>query len=848
MRRSIKRTLLAWMAGSGWLVFAGPGAAQTTFTWNNTATDWGAGANWTPAGPPTAADIAQFDPQSGGTSVTNPALNAAQAVLNLVWGNTPQGGNYTLTGNGNTLTFGASGGATVSVIAMTFRGIGTTTIDNTNLTLSSTYPGATGSQPASTFGPVDLGSGTTLRLTNGAQFTLGAQALNLKNATLTLDNSAGGTAPTITTTAQLRLDGGGTVNFLGSAAGSSFSLPQLSGGSGDGFVNLAQPAGSSNTVTFASSSRFGNTVNYYFNATNGTFGGGAGNPSVVFTTAPAVSNGVVVQSATVISPFMIITSTSGGAVSGTFANYTTQLVPATTVPRDSTTLPAAAATENTLFTPSSPTTTLSANVTVNSLVISPTANNQTLDLGTNALLTPGIILSGNRNFTVTGGTLFSAAASGTVPRTLYLVDPSGSLTTSSSFAGGSQNVIKSGPGTLILSGTADQFNFATATTRVSITGGVLQAVIAGASANFGTNNILQLRNGVFEVNSQGAPGSSGSSFTRPVAQGTAGAVNWGSSTGEIGGGGFSAVGGNLTVNLGGAGAALVWETLPTAGFVRDGMPLMFGSPRSDSTVVWQNPLGLDGGTPANYTAREFRVTAGTGGPFDKTQITGVISGSSSTDLLKTGTGVLELTAANTCAGNTLVAGGTLRVSGSNAGTGTVRVWSGGTLGGAGSVAGSVVAYAGGAVTPGNGTAVGNLGVGGSAALNGGSVLNVVASGSGVPATGASQLAITGNLDLSDAGTRTIAIFSDGSLATTGATSYTYTIATMAGTTGTFNPANFNVVAGNFGGFVGSPTVTDPGNRLVVTFQPVPEPATVLLACAAGAAVAGGVRRGRFHRR
>jgi hypothetical protein len=109
---------------------------------------------------------------------------------------------------------------------------------------------------------------------------------------------------------------------------------------------------------------------------------------------------------------------------------------------------------------------------------------------------------------------------------------------------------------------------------------------------------------------------------------------------------------------------------------------------------------------------------------------------------------------------------------------------------------------------------------------------------GVPGTGASQLTITGNLDLSDVGTRTIAIFSDGSLSTTGAITYTYTIATMAGTTGTFNPANFNFVAGNFGGFVGMSTVADPGNMLVVTFRPVPEPATALLGCAAGALIAG----------
>ena len=51
---------------------------------------------------------------------------------------------------------------------------------------------------------------------------------------------------------------------------------------------------------------------------------------------------------------------------------------------------------------------------------------------------------------------------------------------------------------------------------------------------------------------------------------------------------------------------------------------------------------------------------GAGNPEDRTRMSGLISGSATTDLLKTGTGVLELGAAggNSYAGNTLVTVGT----------------------------------------------------------------------------------------------------------------------------------------------------------------------------------------------
>ena len=90
-------------------------------------------------------------------------------------------------------------------------------------------------------------------------------------------------------------------------------------------------------------------------------------------------------------------------------------------------------------------------------------------------------------------------------------------------------------------------------------------------------------------------------------------------------------------------------------------------------------------------AREINVTKGEGNLTDKTEIAGIISGSSTTDLIKTGTGVLELTKPNNYMGNTLVQGGTLVVSGSlgvpgaDNKTGNVIVGKGAVLAGAGSL-------------------------------------------------------------------------------------------------------------------------------------------------------------------
>lgn len=175
------------------------------------------------------------------------------------------------------------------------------------------------------------------------------------------------------------------------------------------------------------------------------------------------------------------------------------------------------------------------------------------------------------------------------------------------------------------------------------------------------------------------------------------------------------------------------------------------------------------------------------------------------------------------AGSRLVVNGTYAPSGSG-----LAIPGGITLGGTGTVSGAVRVASGGTVAPGNGVTAGTLSAGGGVALNAGGTFSVVAGNAA-----ASRLAITGALDLTGNGQRTLTVVNDGSFVY--GQTYTYTIATMS-STANFAGATWNVVPGNFAYFAGTPVVTNPGGTsLVLQFTPVPEPAAALAACAVAAA-------------
>jgi fibronectin-binding autotransporter adhesin len=683
------------------------------------------------------------------------------------------------------------------------------------------------------------------------------------------------------------------LNFLGNATtSSSFQFPTLSAGPGDFNVNINQPtANIGTTVTFAAASgtgvsigRFNNAGTYFFSSTGaGTLGGGAGsNPTVISTSVPLTFQGVISTSGTASAPYAFVTQSSAAGVTGTFANYDTVngVVAATLVARDGPAFAALGTTapnENTNFVPTAgqPVTSLNGPVTVQTLTINPGAAGQTLIIGGSDLTMTGLALSGNRDFTITADTghLFGTNTS---IREIAVLDPNAALITNANLAGGNAQLNKAGPGFLILNNAgADQLAFSTPQ-RVNITGGVLRMPAAFIN---GTGNTINFRGGVLEVDG----GGQASTFSRQLGVTTgAGFVNWrgtttaGTSFADNGSGGFSAVNGNLTVAIqaqgGGSLASFVWGDTNTIGtttydtpfFVIGANALLFGSTRSNSTVNWTNPLGLDNGVTGLPSAmREIRVTAGTGVAADKTQITSIISGSAATSLLKTGTGTLELTGANTYAGPTVVNAGTLLVNnpaGSfGTGTGTVTVNNGARIGGTGTIGGNLIANAGAIIRPGN--SPGNLTVGGSVTMTAGSKYGFQYAGainSAPPDSGGSAVFGVGNSHMSVGGTLTIDPAAGFNFTGNGGAfsadfapgqSYSFQVA-AAGTVVPFNitnPAQFTV--SGFTGFPGFSSVQwhNLGNTVYFNFTPVPEPVHMLLVCGAATFGCGWIRRRKLAR-
>ena len=224
-------------------------------------------------------------------------------------------------------------------------------------------------------------------------------------------------------------------------------------------------------------------------------------------------------------------------------------------------------------------------------------------------------------------------------------------------------LLKTGPNTLELTGNNSY------TQSTTIAGGVLRVNSSGLSPN---SNLI-FTNGVLE--SHGVM-----TVTRSVGTG-AGSIQW------AGSGGFSANGGTLTVNLGGAGGTLVWGT---NSFVPTGSALQFSSSQANSTVNFLNALDLNGGV------RTIFVDKGSG--FVDVDMTGAISGTTGSGLLKTGAGTLRLSGNSSYAGATVVNDGTLIVNGTLA-SGTLLLSSSGVLAGTGTLA-SVVSGSG-FIAPGN---------------------------------------------------------------------------------------------------------------------------------------------------
>jgi len=854
------------------LAIGTPARGQTTYTWNNTGTDWATAARWDPSGTPGSADTAQFNILGtiNTTTINNPVLNSSTTITQLSMAGNAQFTGWNLTGSGS-LTAGST-----SANGLYTRGFGTFSINlgdgsATSLSLS----GPTGN----TGGVMNIGSSTTVLLTgNTVAATTGTSVTSIRGGTLVLDNSAGNpTSQRLTTSNAINLNGGGsTIEFRGATGGTTFSgiTGALgSSGSGDTYVRTVQNGSGSLSISFASMSRLNTSGNHFFENIGSGFVGDSGKPTVTFTTAPTTRQGVISTSASTTIPWAVVTSRSSPTsndVIGRWANYSGGVV-ASTTDAFSGNFGTATAGTNVLFNPTSAGTVNHSGANqLASVVFEPQVNGVTYNIGSdNQINTLGVMLSGTRDLTVTGGSLFSTGTSGT--RALIVVNPTTSLMTDSIVAPNVSNspLTTGGQGFIILTGTSNQIGYTTAQ-NINIGGGTLRVT----SSNFvPTNATIRFRGGVLEYD------VSGGNFTFSNALGTgANQINWTSNAGDtaatnVGSGGFSAFSTDpskkLTVNIGGSSATLTWNS-GTQLFVTDGYALKFGSTKSNATVVWQNPIDL-GGVSGQYRVREINVTKGVGNAEDKTQLTGAISGPATTDLLKTGTGVLELVSLNTYTGNTLVQGGTLLASASSQSTGDgssggrVIVGGTGTFGGEGGINNGVQVQSGGTIRAGNLSGVGTLtqvGAGGLAIANGGTI-GVRISSAGSPAgsgTGGSSVGTIPDpsnhnfLDFS--GTFTFGSTANVRIDAQGATfdpaqSYSYQIARFPGQNlsglNVTDQARFSTVNfANANDFLFSLTGNASG-AVFLNIVPVPEPGAVL-GVAAGALGLGVLLRGRRQSR
>lgn len=550
-------------------------------------------------------------------------------------------------------------------------------------------------------GAIGVNSGAIFLLSGTGDSTsgvLGSGALAPRGGAITLDNSGGNTNATagrISDAAAITF-GGGSLNLIGNSAGTPETVGAVTFNAGLNTVSVTSnstTAPTTLTFTDTGSLRDITSMSVNFAGAGGTLGAGGNNPAIKFTGTPftGANTGLFANTPGSDTTIGFAIATTGGDTNWAGYSAANGVIALANISRDQTSINATATNERTLYAPTA-NGTLTAN-TMNAVTkITPQADGLSLNAATFGLNSAGILFTGSRDFSITGttGNIFGSGA-GT--KYIYTIDSNATLNVAVSLAGAQNPFNKSGAGYLNLNGASNQVAF-TANQNINLLQGTVRATPAsfggGTTSAAGAFTTTNFYGGTLEIAGSGV--ASTTTFVRALNQpGTTGGggLKWDGGVTTRGDGGFSAFNGEAVVALvttigGTTAAAPVWNA---GGFVSDGYALLLGSTKSDSRVVFTNNIGLDSMAATNpYFAREIRVTAGTTG--SSARLSGVLKGSVNADLLKTGTGTLELTGANTYAGNTLVQQGALQVgatggtgagNGQLASTGKIIVKTGGTL-------------------------------------------------------------------------------------------------------------------------------------------------------------------------
>ncbi len=585
-----------------------------------------------------------------GTGATVRSLGSSATAANL-WTGSLSGAGTVTTRQGATTTYGAQ-------IISLFKDA---RFDGTLITGGLRLQGAGVQHFAGNVGGVTLmrtiDTGAGMRLSgSGGNGVLPDGSFSLRGGSLTLDNS-------VTTTG--RVEGsvtmrGSRLTFIGNAASTLEGLGALDLANGYSAIEVMANISAPSTLLIFSNLTIGNTGTVDFQSGNSILTSGTNAPvRINIASPPSSTNGILgLGSAGAGSiGYATVNGRNFAGYSGTSSTGgVVEIAPVAFSP----TLTGSA---NALLDSSATIAANTASFHINSLTMAPTQPGQSLEItGVWNLRTSAFLLRGaNTDFEIkhtgTGG------IGGDNVRVFHVPEPSSTLLISASLAVSSSGVIKAGEGLLSLTA-----NNSALLAALTINSGIVRSEMAKLPGG-----PLQLRGGILELKGGSNNLGTAADFKRPLGSGN-GAVNWANGTSDYGEGGFSAFGGNATINIGGFAtpSPLIWAT---DGFVPDGFALMLGSIRADSRITMLNPVALDNGfSSSTYNLRTIRVLGNPTSTTDVARLAGAISGSANSDFLKTGDGSLQLTGTNDYTGQTIIRAGELQIGASDgAGAGNGRL-------------------------------------------------------------------------------------------------------------------------------------------------------------------------------